>query len=110
MADAGVFRLTILYPMPSDPAAFDAYYREKHLQIAGQMKGLTGWRLQWLEADRDGTPPPYHLVVDLYAASREELFAILDSPEGLASSADVDNFAEGEVVHLFGVEEQVPVR
>jgi uncharacterized protein (TIGR02118 family) len=105
----GLYRLTILYGRPADPAAFDAYYRDTHLPIARRMLGLADWRLQWLEPGRDGAPPPYHLVVDLYATSRQALFDVLDSPEGLAAAEDVGRFADGGVTYLYGPEQRVSI-
>lgn len=100
-------RLTILYGHPTDPAAFDRYYREVHLPLARRMSGLTGWTMNWLGPDRDGTPPTHHLVVDLYAPDREAMHAVLDSPAGRDATADVANFATGGVTFLFGEDETI---
>lgn len=107
-----MYRLTILYGRPVDPDAFDRYYRDAHIPIASAMKGLTGWTMNWLQpAPADGEPPAYHLVVDLYAESREAMQEVLNSPEGQAASADVPNFATGGVTFLSGTEEVlIPVR
>lgn len=106
---AGDHRCTILYGRPADPEAFDAYYRDVHVPLAARMQGLTSWRLQWLHAADDGTPPPYHLVVDLLAPDAEALAAVFASPEGLAAAEDVGRFADGGVTYLFGREHTVTV-
>jgi uncharacterized protein (TIGR02118 family) len=94
--------MTILYETPDDPAGFRRYYTDTHIPIARRMKGLTGWNLSWLD---DGAP--YILVAELYAASKAALEEILASPEGVAASADLDNFVTSSVEFLTGPEEQV---
>jgi hypothetical protein len=47
------------------------------------------------------------LIAELYAESAESMRRILDSPEGLAASADLKNFVTGTVEFLEGPEEQV---
>jgi uncharacterized protein (TIGR02118 family) len=96
-----VYTVTVLYPQPLDPAAFDAYHDEFHVPIAAKMTGLVRWTAHRIEA-REGTTPPFHMVVQLSAPTREALQEILDSPEGLAANADVPNFATGGAVFLFG--------
>ncbi|MBV9844929.1 MAG: EthD family reductase [Kutzneria sp.] len=102
-----MYRLTILYGHPSDPDEFDRYYRDVHLPLARAMTGLSGWKLTWLRADRDGNPPPYHLMVDLYAEDRAAMYAVLDSQAARAATADVANFATGGVTYLFGDDETI---
>ena len=102
-----MYRLTALYGRPTDPDAFDEYYRDVHLPIAKRMRGLTRWTLTWSAVD-DGSP--YHLIADLYAEDRAAMDVILSSPEGQAARADLDNFATGGVVFVSGHEEEVSLR
>ncbi|MHA6627212.1 EthD family reductase [Pseudonocardia sichuanensis] len=94
--------MTILYGTPTDPAAFRSYYTDTHVPIARKMRGLTGWNLQWLDGN-----PDYILVAELYAEDEAAMNAILASPEGVAASADLENFVTGGVTFLTGEEEQV---
>jgi uncharacterized protein (TIGR02118 family) len=96
-----VTRLTVLYGHPKDPAAFDRYYHEVHIPIARRMTGLAGWTIGKCETATPGEPPPYYMIVGLYAATRPELDAILASPEGQATIADVPNFATGGFTFMF---------
>ena len=100
-----MYRMTILYGTPTDPEAFRRYYYDTHIPIARRMKGLTGWNLSWI----DGEDSRYILVAELYAESADAMTAILDSAEGRAASADLDNFVTGTVEFLTGEEEQVPL-
>jgi uncharacterized protein (TIGR02118 family) len=101
-----VHRMTILYGVDDDPAAFRTYYYEKHLPIASKMHGLTGWNLSWIDP---ASSSRYQLVAELYAESADALSAILASPAGRAASADLDNFVTGSVEFLTGDEEPVPL-
>jgi uncharacterized protein (TIGR02118 family) len=100
-------RMTILYGVDDDPVAFRRYYYEKHLPIASEMAGLTGWNLCWVDPSSSSR---YQLVAELFAESAEALQAILASPAGLAASADLDRFVTGTVEFLTGDVEEVPFR
>jgi uncharacterized protein (TIGR02118 family) len=100
-----MYRLTVLYGHPKDPAEFDRYYREVHIPLARKMKDLIGWTIGKCESNEASSEPAYYLIVGLYAESAKALQAILDSPEGQATVADVPNFATGGVTFLFNKEE-----
>lgn len=102
-------RMTILYGVDDDPAAFKTYYYEKHIPIARKMEGLTGWNLCWIDSE-PATPSAYQLVAELYAESAEAMDAILASPAGAAASNDLANFVTGSVEFLRGDEEPVRLR
>ena len=53
-----MYRLSVLYGIPTDPRAFDAYYRQFHIPIAGRMKGLTRWTITPILRPTDGTTVP----------------------------------------------------
>ena len=94
-------RLTVLYGHPKDPAEFDRYYHEVHVPIARRMKGLKGWTIGRCESATPGEPPAYYMIVGLYADTRADLEAVIASPEGQATVADVPNFATGGFTFLF---------
>jgi len=96
-----MIRLLVLYGHPKDPAAFDKYYRDRHIPIARRMKGLLKWTVGKVEGTPDGQPPPYYYVADLYMESREEFEQLLASPEGQAAVADVPNYATGGVTFVY---------
>ncbi len=96
-----MIRLLVLYRHPEDPAAFDRYYHEIHIPLARKMKGLKKWTIGKVQGTPDGKASDYYYVADLYADSREELEAILETPEGKAAVEDVPNFASGGVTFLY---------
>lgn len=97
-----MYRMTILYGMPTDPEHFRSYYLDHHVPLARRMRGLTGWNLSWIEDSDD-----YILVAELYAASRAALEAVLASGEGIAAREDLVNFVTGGVTFLMGGEDEV---
>lgn len=102
-----MYRCSVLYGTPADPAAFDDYYRDVHIPLAQKMKGLTGWDLTWTSTQEGDLQGGVYLVADLYAESQQAMDEILASSEGRAASADVLNFATGGTTFLFGEVEKV---
>ena len=102
-----MIRLLVLCGHPKDPAAFDEYYREIHIPLAKRMKGLRKWTIGKVQGTPDGTPSDYYYVADLYADSRQQLEAILDTPEGKAAVEDVPKFASGGVTFVYTDIEEV---
>lgn len=100
-----MYRLTVLYGHPDDPAEFDRYYREVHIPLARKMAGLKGWTIGRCESAAEGERPPYYMIVGLYADSRADLETTLASPEGQAAIADVSRFATGGVSFMFDDEQ-----
>lgn len=96
-----MIRLLVLYGHPQDPAKFDQYYRDHHIPIAKQMKGLKKWTIGKVQGTPGGTPSPYYYVADLYMDSREDFERLLASSEGQAAVADVPNYATGGVTFLY---------
>ena len=100
-----MIRLTVLYGHPENPEEFQRYYRQTHIPLARKMKGLKGWTIGMCESAAEGEQSPYYMIVGLYAESREAMEAILASPEGQATVADVPNFASGGVTFMYDQEE-----
>ncbi len=104
-----MYRLSAIYGRPTDPEAFDRYYREVHIPLASRMVGLRSWKLTWSTAQTGDDLPPIHLIADLYADDETAMEAILASPEGIAAREDLANFVTGGVTFLSGHEEEVPL-
>lgn len=98
-------RLTVLYGHPEDPVAFDKYYQETHIPLAKKMKGFKGWTIGKCQSADPNGKPEYYMIVSLYAGSREDIEAILATPAGQATVADVQNFASGGATFLYNEEE-----
>ncbi|MBL8819149.1 MAG: EthD family reductase [Planctomyces sp.] len=96
-----MIRLLVLYGHPKDPAAFDSYYESIHVPLAKRMQGLRKWTIGKVTGTPGDQPSPFYYVADLYADSREQMDAILASPEGQAAVADVPNYATGGVTFVY---------
>lgn len=92
--------LLVLYNKPTDPAAFDEYYRATHTPLAKKIPGLKALRLSKGSVRAAQGESPYYLIAELFFDSMQDLRAGLGSPEGSATAADVPKFASGGVTIL----------
>jgi uncharacterized protein (TIGR02118 family) len=86
-----MIRLTVIYGIPANAPAFDAYYKSVHRPLAEKMPHLKSFNYS---ASSDAAKP-VHLIAYLDYDSMADLEASLGSPEGKAAVADVANFADG---------------
>ena len=86
-------RLLVQYGRPTDPAAFDQYYREVHVPLGQKIPGVVRFDVGW-PSPLDDSAAPY-LVATLDFESAESFTTGMQSPEGAAAAADVPNFATG---------------
>ncbi len=87
-------QVLVLYNTPADPAAFDRYYRERHIPLANKIPALRGYSISSGAVQALSGSAPY-LVAILNFDSMADLRAALASPEGQAAAADLPNFASG---------------
>ncbi|SFL94269.1 EthD family reductase [Geodermatophilus ruber] len=89
-----VHRLVVSYGQPSDPAAFDDYYRDTHVPLAMEMPGVIRFSTGHAQPIDPSQQAPY-FVAELDFESEEAMGEAFGSPEGKAAAADVANFATG---------------
>jgi uncharacterized protein (TIGR02118 family) len=94
-----VHRLVVSYGQPTDPAAFDAYYRETHTPLALEQPGVLSFTVGHPTSLDPAQTPPF-LVAELDFESEEAMRASLSSPEGRVAGKDVANFATGGVTFV----------
>jgi uncharacterized protein (TIGR02118 family) len=99
-----MFRISVCYGQPTDPAAFDTYYTSTHTPLTLKVPGLAGFTTGKPRSLMPGSDAPYYMIASLMFDSAEDLKAALKSPEMAAASADVANFATGGVT-LYSTEE-----
>lgn len=105
-----MIKLTVLYGQPQDPATFDRYYRQVHTPLALKLPGLKGFTTDHPMSPNPQEKPPYYLIANLYWSDMQAFQEGLQSPEGQAAAADVQNFATGGATLLVGeVEVLAPV-
>jgi uncharacterized protein (TIGR02118 family) len=108
--EKNMYRVTVLYGHPQDPAEFERYYRQTHLPLAARIREIKGLTIGKLEAVVPGQRAEYYRVASLYFESREAYQGWRASPAGQAMRADLNNFATGGVTVVADEEEVlVPV-
>lgn len=95
-----MIRLTVIYNVPANAAAFDAHYRDVHCSLVNKMPNLQGFNYSRGAVTSSDAAKPVHLVAYLDYASVADLEASLNSEAGKAAVADVANFADGGVTIL----------
>lgn len=101
-----MFRVSVCYGQPDDPAAFDDYYQTTHTPLALKIPGLVGFTTGQPRSLMPGQDAPYYMIASLAFDTGDDLKAALESPEMAAASADLANFATGGVT-LYSTEEIV---
>ncbi|MBK1782972.1 EthD family reductase [Prauserella cavernicola] len=91
-----MYRLTVLYPPPTDPEHFREYYVNTHLPLAATLPGLRAMRYS-LDVSAPGGQSPYFAVFEGDFDSYDAMVAALSSEQGQAVNADVPNYATGGV-------------
>jgi uncharacterized protein (TIGR02118 family) len=88
-------KLIVLYPPPTDPAAFERRYESEHgPMVREKIPGLK----KFIAARVVGTPAgaaPYQRVAELYFDSLESLQAAMDSPGGQLTVAHAMEISTG---------------
>jgi uncharacterized protein (TIGR02118 family) len=93
-------KVTVLYGAPEDPAAFEDDYASRHLPLVAKMPGLRRFEHGRIVATRDGSPPPYYRMAELWYDGEAELQAAMGSPEGRATAEDAAELATGGLTIL----------
>lgn len=94
--------VNVMYNAPADPQAFEHYYAETHLPIAGRIPSVEQIVLFKGMAGPDGSAPPYYRVAQLFFADAATMGEAMGSAEGQAAVADLASFATGGVSVLVG--------
>ena len=86
-----MFRITVSYNHPEDPAQFLEHYRTVHAPLTARMTGAT---FEWGVCETpDGSPSPHFVVGVLTFDSKDAALAALGSEVGQEGAADMANFA-----------------
>lgn len=98
-------KVTVLYGHPTDPEAFEKYYRDNHMPLVAKMQSVAKVELTKMLGAPDGSPPEYYRMAELYFEDAGQMQATMGSPEGQATAADLGNFATGGVKLIIGTVE-----
>ncbi len=88
-----MIRFTVLYPEPTDVAAFERHYTEVHIPLAKQLPGLrrysVGRNVKPIRGEQ-----AYHLVAELEWDDMDSLQRDFKSELGQETARDVDALSE----------------
>lgn len=90
-------KLLVLYHHPEDAAKFDDHYFNRHVPLAKAVPGLRGYEVSTGPVVTPDGKRAYHLAAVLEFDSMPQLGQALASPQGLATGADLNNFAQAGV-------------
>ena len=90
-------KVLAMYRTPTDPAAFDRYYYDRHVPLAKRIAGLRHYEVTAGPVTTLAGTSPYYLIATLTFDSMAAIQSALASPEGQATAADLANFATGGV-------------
>jgi uncharacterized protein (TIGR02118 family) len=99
--------VTVIYNQPKDAAAFEKYYKEKHLPLVSSKQqeiGFTKAELTKFNSSLDGKKPTFYRQAELYFKSLD------DAKKGMATDGfkqvgdDLKNFATGGLIGMVAVE------
>jgi uncharacterized protein (TIGR02118 family) len=100
-----MLKLSVLYGHPKNAEDFEKYYKEKHLPLAYNMKGLEKMELTKVLGTPDGQQAEFYRCADLYFKDLEQMQETMASEEGQATVTDLSNFATGGVTVMIGTVE-----
>jgi uncharacterized protein (TIGR02118 family) len=90
-------KLFAVYQQPTDPAAFDKYYFDKHVPLAKTIPGLRSYEVTRGDVMGMGGKHGVYLVAVLEFDSMESIASAMASPQGQATAGDLANFASAGV-------------
>lgn len=95
-ATAPTAAVVVLYNFPKDTAAFEKYYREKHIPLVGshaQEIGFSRAVLTKFDHTADGKKPTYYREAQLWFPSEEAMNKGMQTAGFKAVAGDLPNFA-----------------
>lgn len=95
-------KLFAVYQQPTDPAAFDAYYFNKHVPLAKTIPGLKSYEVTTGDVMGMAGKHGVYLVAILEFESMEAIAAGMASAQGQATAADLAHFASAGVDVMMG--------
>src|ERR1700733_12612638 len=88
-------RLLVMYKKPSDAAAFDKHYTEKHIPLAKKIPGVKKYEISRGAVATPAGPSNYPLIAVLQFDDVAAIQTAFASPEVQAAVADLQTFATG---------------
>jgi uncharacterized protein (TIGR02118 family) len=99
--------VTVIYKQPKSPAAFEKYYKEKHLPLVSSKQqeiGFTKAELTRFTTTLDGKKPTFYRQAELYFDNMAALKKGVATPGFKAVGDDLAKFATGGLLGMIAVE------
>jgi uncharacterized protein (TIGR02118 family) len=98
--------MVVVYRRPElNPAQFRRHFEEVHGPLAKNLPGLRKYTQNYPGADPKRKAPEWDAIVELYFDSWAAMEVAWNSPQGLASDADLTRFADLSRTSWSAVEE-----
>lgn len=95
-------KLFAIYQQPTNAAAFDDYYFNKHVPLAKTIPGLRGYEVTHGDVMGMAGKHGVYLIAILEFDSMAAIAAAMASPQGQQTAADLANFATSGVEIMMG--------
>ena len=93
-------KLVVAYGPPQDVAVFDEEYTNAHVPLAQKIPNVRRFEAGKVIGTADGSPPPYHLIAELFFDSVEDLQGALGSHEGQEAAGHASKIGTGGVTFM----------
>jgi len=90
-------KVIALYNEPQNAELFDLYYFDRHVPLAKTLPGLKRYEVNVGKITDTSGASPFHLAAILSFDSLSDIQSAMASEEGLATAADLQNFATSGV-------------
>ncbi len=98
-------KLVVLYPTPTDTAAFDKAYAEEHIPLMqAKMKGMKA-TVTSIKGSAAG-PAPYYLMAEVWAPTIADLQGFLGTPDGQEVAGNAFAISTGGAPTVLFTEEE----
>lgn len=88
-------KLIALYKLPPDPAHFREHYETVHVPLLAKMPGILKMNYSFDIKGADGSEP-FFCIFEAYFENADAINAAMQTPEGAAVLADLDNYERNE--------------
>lgn len=97
-----MYKVTVLYEHPANLTEFEKYFNEHHLPLAQTMPGMSRLEFTRFDSSADGGKPEYHMMAELFFATKAQMEETMGSPEGQATINDLHNLTTTGVKIILG--------
>ena len=102
-----VAKIVVLYPRPTDVAAFEKAYVEDHVPMVPNFSGITKFVQTKVVSTASGEAAPFHRIAELYFPSMEILNTAASSRDAQQAVAHAVSISSGGSPIILVCEERI---